>query len=347
MEEVHYPKPKQVRFAYQMIDAGARLILGHHSHTFQPIERYKNGLIAYSLGNFQFWLLRKPCTRESALLRVSLSKTGIEGFECVPVRINDDFSTSLMSGEQKESFKNNCARVSAAFEAKKFNDNFWYEEIADAYLEGNMEAWKTRIRKYGFRHFVQYVRWLVSPFVLMCYFGLLRKRLKYKKAMVHNFVKDFIKYLPAQLAPALVGFLSIPVITKAYNPEQYGNYSLVLASIAVLMTFAGWVPTAIIRFFPFYDGLRKNDFIKTSILLSLVSTVIIGLAGLLITSICMRNASGELVKLVYVGIGCFFWMLFLFRFSIFRVPAAILGFLLFTQWDRTCSIFYSLQESHI
>jgi len=88
-----------------MIDAGARLILGHHSHTFQPIERYKNGLIAYSLGNFQFWLLRKPCTRESALLRVSLSKTGIEGFECVPVRINDDFSTSLMSGEAKRIFQ--------------------------------------------------------------------------------------------------------------------------------------------------------------------------------------------------------------------------------------------------
>jgi len=80
--------------------------------------------------------------------------------------------------------------------------------------------------------------------------------------MVHNFVKDFIKYLPAQLAPALVGFLSIPVITKAYNPEQYGNYSLVLASIAVLMTFAGWVPTAIISFSLSMTGCGKRILLK-------------------------------------------------------------------------------------
>ncbi|WP_243668690.1 CapA family protein [Methanoculleus chikugoensis] len=38
-----------------MENGGATLILGHHSHTIQGgLERYKGGLIAYSLGNFQF-----------------------------------------------------------------------------------------------------------------------------------------------------------------------------------------------------------------------------------------------------------------------------------------------------
>lgn len=37
-----------------LIEAGADLIVGHHSHTVHGVERYRQGLIAYSLGNFLF-----------------------------------------------------------------------------------------------------------------------------------------------------------------------------------------------------------------------------------------------------------------------------------------------------
>jgi poly-gamma-glutamate capsule biosynthesis protein CapA/YwtB (metallophosphatase superfamily) len=40
--------------AQAMIDAGAHLVIGHHPHVVQEIERYGDGLIAYSLGNFLF-----------------------------------------------------------------------------------------------------------------------------------------------------------------------------------------------------------------------------------------------------------------------------------------------------
>jgi poly-gamma-glutamate synthesis protein (capsule biosynthesis protein) len=36
------------------IDSGADLVIGHHPHVVQETERYKNGFIAYSLGNFVF-----------------------------------------------------------------------------------------------------------------------------------------------------------------------------------------------------------------------------------------------------------------------------------------------------
>ncbi len=36
------------------IDAGASAVLGHHPHVLQGVERYKNGVILYSLGNFTF-----------------------------------------------------------------------------------------------------------------------------------------------------------------------------------------------------------------------------------------------------------------------------------------------------
>ena len=48
------PSQGQIRLAHNVIDAGADLVVGHHPHTLQGIERYKGGVIAYSLGNFVF-----------------------------------------------------------------------------------------------------------------------------------------------------------------------------------------------------------------------------------------------------------------------------------------------------
>lgn len=44
----------QPRLARMMIDCGADVILGHHPHILQGMERYKQGIIFYSLGNFAF-----------------------------------------------------------------------------------------------------------------------------------------------------------------------------------------------------------------------------------------------------------------------------------------------------
>lgn len=49
-----YPTRRQREAGKRFIDAGADIILGHHPHTVQPYEVYKNGLIFYSLGSFCF-----------------------------------------------------------------------------------------------------------------------------------------------------------------------------------------------------------------------------------------------------------------------------------------------------
>lgn len=36
------------------VDAGASAVIGHHPHVLQGVERYKHGVILYSLGNFAF-----------------------------------------------------------------------------------------------------------------------------------------------------------------------------------------------------------------------------------------------------------------------------------------------------
>lgn len=44
----------QQKLAYKIIEAGADLIIGHHPHVVQNIEKYRGKLIFYSLGNFIF-----------------------------------------------------------------------------------------------------------------------------------------------------------------------------------------------------------------------------------------------------------------------------------------------------
>lgn len=53
-EEEYFGEPRGdvVRFSRMMVDAGADLVIGHGPHVVRAIERYKDRLIAYSLGNF-------------------------------------------------------------------------------------------------------------------------------------------------------------------------------------------------------------------------------------------------------------------------------------------------------
>lgn len=54
MEGSKYPDWHQPQQAKRLIDAGADMIIGNHSHTIQPYEIYKGKYIFYSLGNFCF-----------------------------------------------------------------------------------------------------------------------------------------------------------------------------------------------------------------------------------------------------------------------------------------------------
>jgi hypothetical protein len=53
-EFMPYPSVQQRNLAYEWIDAGADLIVGHHPHVIQGKEIYKEKSIYYSLGNYIF-----------------------------------------------------------------------------------------------------------------------------------------------------------------------------------------------------------------------------------------------------------------------------------------------------
>ena len=124
--------------------------------------------------------------------------------------------------------------------------------------------------------------------------------------MIKELLKDMGKYLPSQIAPAMVGFIAIPIVTHLFPPAIYGDYVLVMATVTVLATIVGWLPTSIIRFYPAYERDRKLDeFYANVIKLTAISILIISLAFLSILLLTKSHISSKLYSLMWVGIAVF------------------------------------------
>lgn len=63
------PTAAQRWAAHALVDAGVDVVVGHHPHVLQGIERYGDGVIAYSMGNFLFDN-PEPIQRQTGVLRV-------------------------------------------------------------------------------------------------------------------------------------------------------------------------------------------------------------------------------------------------------------------------------------
>jgi len=79
----YQPKPneQQIRFARAAIDAGARLVVGHHPHVVQPVEKYGEGVIFYSLGNLIFDQFHRRETQRGLLSEVTFRGKWLERVE--------------------------------------------------------------------------------------------------------------------------------------------------------------------------------------------------------------------------------------------------------------------------
>ncbi len=93
-EYQHVAEASKVRRYRAFVAAGADLVIGHHPHVLQGIERYKNGIIFYSLGNFSF-ASRTVRHRETGALMygmlpiVTVRKGRLAGVEIVPLWVNN------------------------------------------------------------------------------------------------------------------------------------------------------------------------------------------------------------------------------------------------------------------
>lgn len=86
------PNENQQKLGKMTIDAGADLVIGHHSHRINPIEIYKGKYICYSLGNFSFAGNTKPRDMSTYIFQTRFRVSGgvavPEGFRIIPCRIS-------------------------------------------------------------------------------------------------------------------------------------------------------------------------------------------------------------------------------------------------------------------
>ena len=95
VEYCHVPSPEQIRVARALVDRGASVILGHHAHVVQGVETYRDGVIAYGLGNAtttdfdvggRLAIKQSRRTRSALVVRVRLDRNSVLDVEAVPIR---------------------------------------------------------------------------------------------------------------------------------------------------------------------------------------------------------------------------------------------------------------------
>ncbi len=82
---------EQQKLAHEFIDAGADLVIGHHPHVPEEIEKYKGGWVAYSLGNFIFDQNFSKETMGGIAIRAVVENKKIISFNPISISINSNF----------------------------------------------------------------------------------------------------------------------------------------------------------------------------------------------------------------------------------------------------------------
>ncbi|MEI6209308.1 MAG: CapA family protein [Desulfuromonadales bacterium] len=115
-------QPIQRKMAHKAIDAGADVIIGHHPHVLQGIERYKSGIIFYSLGNFTF-ASRSKTADVSAMIRLRLNDTERTA-EILPLDVQYrrvGFQPQFLKGEEGEAVIEKLNGLSKIFKTEILN----------------------------------------------------------------------------------------------------------------------------------------------------------------------------------------------------------------------------------
>lgn len=83
------PNLYQEEISKKAIDYGADMVIGHHSHVPEPVIKYKDGYIAYSLGNFVFdQNFPEDGSDVGLILEALIEDSGISEVNVVKVKFN-------------------------------------------------------------------------------------------------------------------------------------------------------------------------------------------------------------------------------------------------------------------
>lgn len=130
-EKDYAPNTNQQKLGHAAIDAGADLVIGHHSHRINPIEKYNGKYIVYSLGNFSFAGNNKPDDMSTFIFqtrfRIKNGEIIANPFRIIPCRISsktdyNDFAPTPYTAELQisnviKTMQNNSKKLSYPVES--------------------------------------------------------------------------------------------------------------------------------------------------------------------------------------------------------------------------------------
>lgn len=112
-EGIALPTADAIEKARWLVENGVDVVLGHHPHVFQPTEKYRDGLIVYSMGDFIFDLFWRRDYIESAVARVAIDAGGAHA-TLVPVRLNRQRRLQKLDAAAARAFDENLQSLRQA-----------------------------------------------------------------------------------------------------------------------------------------------------------------------------------------------------------------------------------------
>lgn len=119
---------------------------------------------------------------------------------------------------------------------------------------------------------------------------------------IHQLKRDFVRYLPSQVIPALLGFVAIPIVTRLFSPADYGDYRLVLATLGAFSAMSVWMASSIYRFFPELEVEgRLDELLVTLVRLLFITLVILSGVWLIGLGVLGSVLSQQLRRVMLIG----------------------------------------------
>ncbi len=116
------PNNTQLELGRFCIDRGADIVIGHHPHVIQGIEKYKNRYIVYSLGNFCFGGNRNPSDKDTFIFQYNatfrdncITDTRVSIIPCSISSVNytNDYQPTVLKGGAKHRILNRILEYSS------------------------------------------------------------------------------------------------------------------------------------------------------------------------------------------------------------------------------------------
>ncbi len=134
IERDYTPNSVQKNMAHFAIDEGADLIIGHHPHVVQSVEKYNDKYIFYSLGNFAFGGNSNPSDKDTMIVQAQYKFENDNltdmGIKIIPAKVSsvnhkNDYCPTPAEGKEKERIFNKINKLNINLDFQ-FDEEFHY-----------------------------------------------------------------------------------------------------------------------------------------------------------------------------------------------------------------------------